>query len=322
SFNGFKTCSSTGDYGGCLAVGGADSSCNCNYGINYLDCLSAALAMSSCWSAVGIGDWDDYERGWFQRSCNKPPQSIMTELPQPSSVHIDYAPVETITPAGGPVTTTRPNHVEKPSYSGTGQLLTGPCSSTSYTLIDGGNMVYYAAFVGCVADRPACCPWSVSTVAGMAVSSGGGGGSEGGNRVAGPPGQFPMPADNVQGLLSSCPEDYYPVSGQCCPNGFFKFTSKIAHQTPCFSSLGDTTITRPRAIIAGGSDNPTDSARPTSAIVNVVWAMGYNMTATESGGLSKGATIGIGVGAGVFAIALVALLAVVFVRIRRSKKAA
>lgn len=74
-------------------------------------------------------------------------------------------------------------------------------------------------------------------------------------------------------------------------------------------------------VTLGLPNNPTDLSKPTSAINNLVWAMGYNMT-QESSGLSQAATIGIGVGAGVFGIALVGLLAMVFIRIRRSKKAA
>jgi hypothetical protein len=54
SFNGFKTCSSTGDYGSCLAGTNAASICNCNNGMQYLDCVSAAIATSSCVGAVGI----------------------------------------------------------------------------------------------------------------------------------------------------------------------------------------------------------------------------------------------------------------------------
>ena len=138
--------------------------------------------------------------------------------------------------------------------------------------------------------------------------------------MAGGRGGFPMPAVGALSALASCPEDYYPVSGQCCPNGYFKFTSMIAYQTPCFSSFKSKMT--PPPVTVGMVNNPTDTSKPTSAINNVAWAMGYNLTEPSSSGLSQGATIGIGVGAGVFGLALVALLAVVFIRIRRSKQAA
>ncbi len=85
-------------------------------------------------------------------------------------------------------------------------LLEGDCSSTSYTLVNGGDMVFYAAFVGCNADRPQCCPWNVST---EAVPQG--------NRVAAAAGGFPIPASDIKDQLRQCPNDYYSVSGQCCP---------------------------------------------------------------------------------------------------------
>ncbi|KAK0631119.1 hypothetical protein B0T17DRAFT_487134 [Bombardia bombarda] len=94
-----------------------------------------------------------------------------------------------------------PNHASQLSYSGTGQLLAGACTSTSYTLIDGGDTVYYAAFIGCDRSRPECCPWSVSNVAADIIGAG----------------QFPVPANNGQAVLRGCPDDYYAVSGLCCP---------------------------------------------------------------------------------------------------------
>jgi hypothetical protein len=52
-FNGFQTCSSGGDYGRCLASTEA-AFCNCNNGVQYLDCVSAAIASSTCVGAVGV----------------------------------------------------------------------------------------------------------------------------------------------------------------------------------------------------------------------------------------------------------------------------
>ncbi|KAK3331687.1 hypothetical protein B0T19DRAFT_413805 [Cercophora scortea] len=321
-FDGFKTCSAGGDYGSCIAGNNkATSSCNCNFGVGYLDCLSAAIATSSCWGDANVGiasaDWDGYERSWFQTSCAKPPATVMAELPQPTTVQIVFSSVNVVTPAA-PVPPVAATQIEPPKYSGTGQLLVGACSDPTYTLIDGGDTVYLAAFVGCGADRPECCPWSVSststTVTAARVT-------QAGVLVAGGAGNFPAPASGVQTNLARCPDDYYSVSGQCCPNGFYKFTSMIAHQTPCFSSLAAKVT--PPPVTAGQQDNPTDTSKPTSAVVNIAWAMGYNVSSDAGGpALSKGATIGIGVGAGVVAIALVATAALVILRIRRNKKAA
>ncbi|GAB1319885.1 hypothetical protein MFIFM68171_10095 [Madurella fahalii] len=313
NFNGFQTCSSGGDYGSCLANNDTDY-CNCNNGVQYLDCVSAALATSSCQGAVaGVGDWEAYERNWIQDSCpSTPPAAVMTELPQPSTVELDFEPVSTVTPSG-PITKAPPPLVA-PSFSDGGELLTADCKSTSYTLVDGGDMVYYVAFIGCNADRPQCCPWDVSIETLPSESDGKG------NRVAAEPGQFPIPADAAKGNLARCPRDYYSVSGQCCPNGYYKFTRRVAYQTPCFSSLAEKAT--PPAITAGLAANPTDSSLPTSAVVNVAWAMGYNTTGDPSPPLSQGATIGIGVGAGILGISLGVLAAFFIMRWRRNKKSA
>ena len=224
----------------------------------------------------------------------------------------------------GPITTK--NEVVQPTstFNGAGQLLQqGDCKSTSYTLVSAGDMVYYAAFIGCNADRPECCPWSVSVEgvggAAAAAPTGPGGSGREGNRIAGGAGNFPIPADGG-GYLSRCPDDYYSVSGQCCPNGFYKFTTHMAYQTPCFSSLA-TRITPP-PLTAGLANNPTDTSLPTSAVVNVAWAMGYNVTTEAQSPLSRGAIVGIGVGAGVLALLLGAVTVFVFLRVRRNRKRA
>ncbi|KAK3934443.1 hypothetical protein QBC46DRAFT_237021, partial [Diplogelasinospora grovesii] len=318
-FDGFKSCSTNGDYGSCLLSSTA-SLCSCNNGVQYLDCLSAAIATSSCWGAVGIPDWASYERSWYDDACATPPASVMTQLPQPTTVQVELAPVNIVTPPAGAAVTQPPQQINPPTYSGAGQLLEGACTSTSYTLVDAGNLVYYAAVVGCGADRPQCCPWNVSTTTNAAAATG-----DPANRigVAGGPGNFPVPASGVAALLSKCPDDYYSVSGQCCPNGYYKFTAQIAYQTPCYSSLDSVIpITALPPITAGLSANPTDTSKPTSAVLNIALAMGYNVTSGDNPGpLSKGATIGIGIGAGVVAIALGAIAAVFILRMRKKRRA-
>ena len=54
NFSGFQTCSSAGDYGSCLASSTEAAVCNCGSGIQYLDCVSEALASSTCLRGVGI----------------------------------------------------------------------------------------------------------------------------------------------------------------------------------------------------------------------------------------------------------------------------
>ncbi|KAK4450855.1 hypothetical protein QBC34DRAFT_348380 [Podospora aff. communis PSN243] len=259
-------------------------------------------------------DWDAFERSWYQTACPTPPAPVMSALPQPITVNVELEPVKVVPPPPTyspkpPAPITQPTS----TFTGAGKLLDQPdCKSTSFSLVSADNIIMYAAVVGCMADRPQCCPWSVS------LDGSPTGVPHEGNRVAGGPGRFPIPASGVQAYLDRCPDDYYSVSGQCCPNGFYKFTAKIAYQTPCFSSL--TGKITPPELTAGLAGNPTDTSLPTSAVINVAWAMGYNVSSESTPPLSKGAAIGVGVGAGVFAIALIALTIWVFFRVRRNKK--
>lgn len=106
------------------------------------------------------------------------------------------------------------------------------------------------------------------------------------------------------------------------PSGYYKFTTAIQSQTPCFSNLRDNVT--PPPLTAGLAAVPTDTRLPTSAILNVAWAMGYNVSDPDANKppLSKPAAIGVGVGAGVVALLLLGLTAWVCMRVRKKKKAA
>ncbi|KAK4118561.1 hypothetical protein N657DRAFT_637920 [Parathielavia appendiculata] len=306
SFNGFQTCTANGDYGNCLASTEA-AACNCNYGMQYLGCVSGAIAASTCAGAAGINDWDAYERSWFQSLCPTPPNTVMTQLAQPSTVAVEYESIEFVTPQG-PITDP-PRPIATPNPPNDGKLLAGECETTSYTLLNAEDMVIYAPMIGCNADRPQCCPFNVSAAE-----------APGGNRiVAAGPGELPVPASNAKDRLDKCPQDYYRVSGLCCPNGYFKFTRQVAFQTPCFSYLSETA--NPPPITLGLAKNPTETSLPTSAIVNLIWAMSFNVTQEEQPrALSTGAVVGIGVGTGIAAILAVTAIAFLILRWRRNKK--
>ncbi|KAK3899794.1 hypothetical protein C8A05DRAFT_46233 [Staphylotrichum tortipilum] len=225
----------------------------------------------------------------------------MTQLPQP--------PVVTVTPTA-PITEPPRTAVPPPAFSNGGDLLAGPCSSASYTLVSDGDLVLYAAFVGCDAGRPQCCPWNVSTEA-APVNPGAGGEGNGtpkGNRRS----------SGVRGIITLSRGSAVLIWN----SGYYKFTRPIAFQTPCFSSLSGSLHASPPPITAGLAANPRDSSVPTSAIVNLAWAMGYNVSGEPTTALSKGAVIGIGVGSGVGVIVVVTVLAFLVIRWRRARKAA
>ncbi|KAM7186556.1 hypothetical protein V8F33_011760 [Rhypophila sp. PSN 637] len=209
-----------------------------------------------------------------------------------------------------------PTNVE-PKYSGSGQLLAGACSaSTDYTLVNAGATVYAAGVVGCNGNRPECCPWKVGEM-GSAGGAAPAGGTEdqSKNRVGV---DFPQPEDNAQAVLAGCAQDYYSVSGGCCPVGYWPFTAAVGGQTPCYSEVNRMTV---GTVTVGAEDEKAkDTSKPTSAVVNIVWSMRYQVEDTSSGGLSTGAKAGIGAGVGIVAIALIGLGAWFFWRRRKSKK--
>lgn len=107
------------------------------------------------------------------------------------------------------------NYNGQPDYKGTGALLQGPCSTADFTLVDAGSTVYFAGFLGCVGNRPECCPWPVATA--TAATAGLAPASTGVNVQDNRPYNFPVPTASAMAQLSSCADDYYSISGQCCP---------------------------------------------------------------------------------------------------------
>lgn len=109
----------------------------------------------------------------------------------------------------------QPNYGGQPSYQGNGALLQGACAETGFTRVDAGNTIYFAGFMGCINDRPECCPWAVATPTG---ESAGRATDAAGVNVQDPLGyDFPKPLNKDLTKLASCAEDYYSISGGCCP---------------------------------------------------------------------------------------------------------
>ncbi|KAK4125148.1 hypothetical protein N657DRAFT_655242 [Parathielavia appendiculata] len=198
--------------------------------------------------------------------------------------HIQPPSVDVVTATG---VINQPDYDGRPLCEGTGKLLRAECSETGFTLVDAGNTVYYAGFMGCVKDRPNCCPWAVVPATAKAQDN---------NRVY----DFPTPVNDGLARLPSCADDYYSISGGCCPTGFWTFTEEVGGITPCWSSIRSV---EPPTLTVEKDARTKD--KPTSAVVNIVWAMRY--------------PAGIGAGAGVAAI-LIGGLAICLWRARRKTK--
>lgn len=100
-----------------------------------------------------------------------------------------------------------PAYDGKADFPGHGDLLQGDCASTGFTLVDAGSTMYFAGYQGCIRDRPECCPWDVKT-GGLAAPTADG-------KALGF--NFPEPANQDDLVLKKCADDYYSISGGCCP---------------------------------------------------------------------------------------------------------
>ncbi|KAI9861033.1 MAG: hypothetical protein M1813_005462 [Trichoglossum hirsutum] len=183
------------------------------------------------------------------------------------------------------------------SHYSTGNLLVGTCATAEYTEIldDHDFVLFYVAVVGCISDKPDCCPAATVTQ---------------------PPHSPPVSSDQYRFVggstspiyLPSCPDDYETVSGVCCPRNFLLWNSILGGITPCVSTLSTYADPPPFTNIV-----TVTGIRATSTVANVVYAMQYPIKRNKSG-LSKNKRIGIGIGS---AAASLAVLGLVFILWRR-----
>jgi hypothetical protein len=101
-------------------------------------------------------------------------------------------------------------------------------------------------------------------------------------------------------------------------SGYQPWIANFGGQTPCYSSLA-AYITPAPIPVRSQTGSTTTSQIPTSAVVNIVYAMQYPVT--ESGAsMSAAAKGGIGAGAAVAAIGIFAVLLLLFRRWRKRKE--
>jgi hypothetical protein len=182
------------------------------------------------------------------------------------------------------------------SWNGIGPLLTGTCATPDYTILSVVSTAgIWAQVVGCVNERPDCCPYSINT---------------------GGPGAFPGAALASQATLHRCPEDYASVSGGCCPSGYNLWNAALGGQTPCFITLSTSSSTLTAPPIPS-SELP--SVYSVSTVVSIVYAMHYPV-APRAAPLSPGAKAGIGTGSAVAGLTIGALGFLLLWQRRRHRK--
>ncbi|ORY02729.1 hypothetical protein BCR34DRAFT_605462 [Clohesyomyces aquaticus] len=243
-----------------------------------------------------------------EQHSSKTPQITPSEVPKPSFVPVTVVSRVPAMTTGGS-TSSSSTHAPVPKWTGSGNLLQGYCATPEFSLLDGPT-AYWAPIVGCVGDKPDCCPFDVppSTIAGatgpvtivITIPA-----SQSSNIPTGS-GGFPIPLQPAQATLDRCPDDYHSIGDGCCPSNYFPWSTAFGGQTPCYSTLPIAITPPPIPDSLAGTASATASAKPTSAIVNVVYAMQYPVKPSK--GLTSNAKIGIGAGAGGAAIIFGALL--------------
>ncbi|KAK0665825.1 hypothetical protein QBC41DRAFT_9183 [Cercophora samala] len=293
------------------AIDSAAQACICTHGQAYWNCWYTRIATGTCSSFYS--GWQDIYVSAYGSTC-----SNLLGAPQgqqqpnvPTSVSLALQTVNVVTVS---TRINTPAYDGQPKFQGTGALLQDECGQASFTLVDAGNTAYYAGFLGCIKDRPDCCPWPVETAAAAVASAVPGSNAADLEKLGF---DYPIPVDAKQARLQTCADDYYSINGGCCPNGFVPFTSAVGGQTPCWSSIKAGTTRAPTLTVERGKETKTD--RETSAVVNIVWSMSYPVVEQSSGGLSTAAKAGIGAGAGV-AVILIAGLAFCLWRQRKKNK--
>ncbi|KAK3317436.1 hypothetical protein B0T19DRAFT_291781 [Cercophora scortea] len=193
-----------------------------------------------------------------------------------------------------------------PQWTGSGPILLDQCSTAEWSMFDLTTAYLWAPVIGCVPDKPDCCPSSYlfSTPKTAAATA------------------TPTVAQNI---LPRCPDDYVTVgSAGCCPYGMSSTTTMggtaacaTAFPTPVPVAAVPSSILQ---TVAPASGSPT--TKPITTATTVMYALQYSIASDTSAGLSTAEKAGIGAGAGVGALALVggAIWAAVFMRRRRRQR--
>ncbi|ORY15352.1 hypothetical protein BCR34DRAFT_184315 [Clohesyomyces aquaticus] len=237
-----------------------------------------------------------------QETTDAEAEKTPASIPQPQYRSVTVVPATAI-----PSTTTKDANVPviPTGEVSTTSILQGYCSEPAYTILDGPT-AYWVPVIGCISSKSNCCPTPTA--------------GSGANPSAGPAGgagaAFPISSFPPQSTLEGCPQDYHTVtlSGQtgCCPSSYWLWSTSFGGQVPCYSLLSSavTAPPIPDTLAATRSDTAAAvSAKPTSAIVNIAYALQYPVNPPDKKPvLEKKAKIGVGVGVGSAAVILGVLI--------------
>ncbi|KAF2728796.1 hypothetical protein EJ04DRAFT_590723 [Polyplosphaeria fusca] len=250
------------------------------------------------------------------------PDKTPATIPTPVYQSVTVVPADRIAQTSG--------HAQIPSYTSSAKLLNGYCETPAYTILDGPTAVWVPV-IGCISSKSDCCITTTTSGSGPASTD------KNGKPVQDPAGNggaggFPISKFPDQGTITGCPKDYHTVGGTaCCPKSYWLWSTELGGQVPCYSSLDGTMVVPPMpdTLAHGitGTSTPTGStsksSKPTSAIVNIAYAMQYPVVAPppKKEALPTNAKIGIGVGAPVVAVIVGVLVWVLVRRVLAGRKA-
>jgi len=146
-----------------------------------------------------------------------------SSIPKPSLVPITVAPRISAQTTDSSLSASS-IHTPIPMWAGSGDLLREYCLTPEYTLLDGPT-AYWAPVVGCVSNKPDCCPFPIPVMSSTATVTGSVPPAvtivaPGSDASATPTtdGVFPSAISPDQATLERCPDDYTSVSNGCCPS--------------------------------------------------------------------------------------------------------
>ncbi|KAH8678591.1 hypothetical protein BGZ60DRAFT_561624 [Tricladium varicosporioides] len=262
------------------------------------------------------------------KATSSPTTSSTTSQSTSTSISISYVTPSytSVAPSTTFSSLASSTHTPLPQYTGSGGLLRGYCATPLFTVIPGPTADIYVGVVGCVNGKDDCCPFAVtsthaptdSSTTAISTTITLGGVSTATSTTLANIGQnqaFPTASSPQAATLDHCPDDYQTVINYCCPSNYQLFSTQLGGQTPCYSTVFPYLTPPPLP-------QPTGSGlfapRPTSAVVNVVYAMAYPVKTTAPG-LSTAAKAGVGAGASAVGLLIFVAIAAFFWH-RKSKK--
>ena len=163
--------------------------------------ISTAIASSSALESTVLSS--------AQKSMTSVQESTPLSASTPVAVLSSSVALKTSATIPIPVKISTTSHSPFPRWTGSGPLLTGSCATVDFVLLYETTAFLWAPAVGCIDDKPDCCPFSPGAPSVSQPTTTNAIGSDDG---------FPALNGQDGATLNRCPQDYITVSSTaCCP---------------------------------------------------------------------------------------------------------